>query len=179
MTKHPSGLHLLACPKAPDEQAQLNPQALEALLKAFRGEYALAFLDVPTGMGEINVAAFDLVDICLVVLTPDASAMRATQRYIQSLYKNDKPLGLVLNQYGRTAPVSPKEIEDHLEQRVYATLPIDQSAVWSNISYGLPCALKQRRGLGRALRRLSKTVLKVANRSPAWESEQFLNDLVE
>jgi len=179
ITGHPSGLHLLACPDVPDEQAQLNPEALEALLNAFRQEYALTLLDVPTGMGVINVAAFRLVEICLVVLTPDASALRATQRYIQSLYKNDKPLGLVLNQYGRAAPVSPQEIEEHLEQRAYAVLPIDQSAVWANISYGLPCALKQRRGLGRALRRLSKTVLKVANRSPAWDSEQFLNDLVE
>jgi pilus assembly protein CpaE len=176
ITEHPSGLHLLACPGVPDEQAHLKPESLDPLLKAFRQEYHITLLDVPTGMGVINVAAFRLVDLCLVVLTPDASALRATQRYIGSLYKHDKPLGLVLNQYGRAAPVKPMEIEDQLEQRAYAVLPIDQSAVWANISYGQPCALRQRRGLGGAIRKLSKTMLKAAQRSPNWKANPLLDE---
>ncbi|MBL7162247.1 MAG: AAA family ATPase [Anaerolineales bacterium] len=176
ITKHESGLHLLACPEVPDAQANLTRDSLEALLTAFRQEYALTLLDVPTGMGIINVAAFHLVDIRLILLTPDAPALRATQRYTNSLSKNEKPVGLVLNQYERGAPVSPKEIESHLEQRLYAILPVDQSAVWANISYGQPCALRQRRGLGRALRGLSKTVLKVAKRSGQWEYNDHLSD---
>jgi len=175
-TKHESGLHLLACPETPDAQANLPRESLEALLTALRQEYALTLLDVPTGMGVINVAAFHMVDIRLILLTPDAPALRATQRYANSLSKNEKPLGLVLTQYGRGAPVSPKEIESHLEQRLYAILPVDQSAVWANVSYGQPCALRQRRGLGRALRGLSKTVLKVAKRSGYWDYNDQLSD---
>ncbi|MBC8505621.1 MAG: AAA family ATPase [Anaerolineales bacterium] len=175
-TQHDSGLHLLACPEFPDAQANLTRESLAALCTAFRQEYALTLLDVPTGMGVINVAAFHLVDMRLILLTPDAPALRATQRYANSLSKNEKPVGLVLNQYGRGAPVSPKEIESHLGGRLYATLPVDQSAVWANVSYGQPCALKQRRGLGRALRGLSKTVLKVAKRSEYWDHNGQLSD---
>lgn len=170
-TPHETGLHLLACPELPDVQNQLSSQALEALLSAFRQEYALTLLDVPTGMDEVNVAAFKLADIRLVVLTPDASALRASQRYLDALFKHEKPVGLVLNQYSRGAPVKPKEIESHLDQRAYAVLPIDQSAVWVNVSYGQPCALKQRSGLGRALRSLAKVLLKLARRSRNWDSD--------
>ncbi len=176
ITAHESGLHLLACPDVPDAQVNLTRESLEALLTAFRQEYALTLLDVPAGMGVINVAAFHLVDIRLILLTPDAPALRATQRYANSLTKNEKPVGLVLNQYGRGAPVSPKEIESHLDGRLYAILPVDQGAVWANVSYGQPCALRQRRGLGRALRGLSKTVLKVARRSKYWDHNGQLLD---
>ena len=174
ITKHKSGLHLLACPEFPDDQVKITRDSLEALLGAFRQEYAVTLLDVPTGMGVINVSAFHLVDIALVLITPDAPALRATQSYLNSLSKHEKPLGLILNQYGRGAPVSPKEIEAHFERRLYAILPVDQSAVWANVSYGQPCALRQRRGLGRALRNLSKTVLKIAKRSRHWDySDRF------
>lgn len=169
ITGHESGLHLLACPEIPDHHADLTNDSMEALLAAFRQEYSLIMLDTPTGMDIISVAAFRLADLRLVLLTPDAISLRATKRFLNSLSPNEKPTGLVLNQYGRGEPVKPKEIENYLEKRIYAILPVDPVAVWANVSYGQPCALKRKRGLGRALRGLSKTVLKVAKRSGHWE----------
>lgn len=170
VTRHASGLHLLACPEVPDAQAEFTRPALEALLAALRQEYALIVLDVPAGMGVINVSAFHLADLRLVLLTADAPALRATQRYLGCLARGEKPIGLVLNQYGRGAPVSPREIGEHLDGPLYAILPVDASAAWANIGYGQPCALKQKRGLGAALRGLAKTILKTAKRAGLWET---------
>lgn len=175
VTPHASGLHLLASPEVPDLHADMQRPTLEALLAALGQEYTLVLLDVPTGLGVLNVAAFHLADIRLVVMTPDAPALRATQRYVGGFAQSEKPVGLVLNQYGRGAPVNPKEIGEHINRPVYAVLPVDSSAVWANISYGKPCALKRRRGLGHALRRLASATLKAAKRNALWEYDSSSN----
>lgn len=183
ITAHVSGLDLLACPERPDTFAEFTPRNegvegaltrpfLEALLSAFRQAYALVVLDLPPGMNAIAAAAFSLADIRLMVLTPDAIALRATRRLLASLPEDEKPLGLVLNQYSRGAAVTPNEIESHLGRKLYAILPVDPAAVWTNVSYGQPCVLKQKRGLGRALRELSKTSLTVAEQPGIWLSKR-------
>lgn len=168
ITSHMSNLHLLACPEDPMQGELLSNQNLDTLLSFLRNEYAIVVLDLPAGMDEPVLAAYDLVDLCLVVLTPDAPTIRATKRLFDSLPSSDRHIGLVVNQYGRGAPVKPKEIENHLEAQaqICAVLPVDPAAVWVNISFGQPCVLRRKRGLGRAIRGMANTVLKVAKKGP-------------
>jgi len=42
---------------------------------------------------------------------------------------------------------------------LYAVLPVDARAVWENVSYGQPCALTRKKGLGKALRLLSARIV--------------------
>ena len=170
ITEHDTGLHLLACPENPEHHALLRPDSLEALLEVFRQEYSLVILDTPTGMGDLAETAFLQADIRLVLLTPDAPTLRATQRYTTALAGDDHPAGLVLNQYSRGAPITPQEIREFLDIPLLSVLPVDQTAVWANVSYGQPCALNRKRGLGRALRKLAQTTLKAARNSELWES---------
>jgi pilus assembly protein CpaE len=163
VTSYRPGVDLLASPP----QVEWNPiptkNELASLLEAFRKEYDLIVVDVPSGATELVRAALELVDLQLILLTPDAPALRATARYLASLPKGGPPTGLVINQQGQGAAVSPTEIKKHLGISLVGVLPIDPQGVWANVSYGEPCALRKSSKLGKSIRNLSTRLIKMLN----------------
>lgn len=163
VTGYRPGLDLLASPPQVTWNQPLNKADLESLLDAFRKEYELVLVDVPTGVTDLAQAALDLVDLRLILLTPDAPALRATTRYLESLPNSGPPTGLVISQHAQGAAVTPTEIKNHLGKSLAGVLPIDPRGVWANISYGEPCALRKSSKLGQAIRKLSAQLLKMVN----------------
>jgi pilus assembly protein CpaE len=163
VTGYRPGLDLLASPPQVTWNQPLNKGELTSLLDAFRREYELVLVDVPAGVSALAQAALDLVDLRLILLTPDAPALRATARYIESLPSSGPPTGLVISQHAQGAAVSPTEIKNHLGKSLVGVLPIDPQGVWANISYGEPCALRKSSKLGQAIRKLSTQLLKMVN----------------
>lgn len=161
------GLDFLACPPRQVGDHILDHEALKAFLTAFREEYELVLLDTPSGGGEMNRAAFVLSDIQLIVLTPDAPALRATSRYIKSMPEGERMTALVINQHSPGAAIKPEEIADHLQKQLYAVLPVDPSGVWANVSYGQPCVLRKSSRLGKSIQKLSTKLLRNINQLSA------------
>jgi len=153
LTSHASGVKLLAAPKS--YQSRLDSKSLALLLRALHRYFAVVVLDTATGLQGVSAAAYRLSRLRLMVLTPDAPALRSTQRLL-SVFPSELKSWLVLNQFTPDAPLSGAEIQRALKQRVFGVLPADPEAVWLNVSYGQPCVLKKRRsGLGKALYQLA------------------------
>ena len=165
VTPYQPGLDLLASPPRISWNQALSKSDLAALLDAFRRVYELIVVDAPTGISEIALAALELVDFRLIVLTPDGPALRTTSRYLDSFPEGGPPTGLVLSQHAQGAAITPTEIKDHLGKNLVGVLPIDPRGVWSNISYGEPCVLKKSSKLGAAIRALSSRLLKMINQN--------------
>ncbi len=163
VTGYRPGMDLLASPPQVTWNQPLNKKELTALLEAFRKEYELVLMDVPTGVSDTALAALNLVDLRLILLTPDAPTLRATTRYIESLPAGGPPIGLVINQHSPGAAVTPTEIKNHLNKSLVGVLPIDSQGVWANISYGEPCIFRKSSKLGQAIRNLSARLLKMVN----------------
>lgn len=161
ITEYRPGVDILACPSDLSWDQNLQEEGVSSLLNAFREEYDLIVFDTSPGASPINEAAFSLADIRLVVLTPDAPALRATARYLEAVPENEKITGLVINQQTAGAAVTPDEIKDHLGERLFAVLPMDPSGVWANISYGEPCVLRKSSKSGKSIRQLSVRLLKI------------------
>ncbi len=159
-TEYRPGLDFLACPPKFMGDRILDQEGIEALLAAFWEEYELVLLDTPSGGGEMNRAAYVLSDVRLIVLTPDAPALRATGRYLKSIPEGEGVTALVINQHSPGAAIKPEEIADHLQKQLYAVLPMDPSGVWANVSYGQPCVLRKNSRLGKSIRQLSTKVLR-------------------
>ena len=157
------GLDLLACPSEIAWNKPLQKSELTVLLEVFRDLYEVVILDLPTGTSNLAYYSLDLVDLRLIVVTPDAPSLRAASRYLQSLPINRTPFSLVINQHGRSAAVTPSEVENHLGVKLAGVLPIDPQGVWANVSYGEPCVLHKSSKLGRATRKLSTRLIKIIN----------------
>jgi len=163
VTPYLPGMDLLACPPHTSWDKSLKNNDLTSLLNAFRKEYGMVLLDVPACISYYAFSALNLVDLRLVILTPDAPALRATSRYLESLPGSSPPTGLVVNQLGSGAAVTPIEIKNYLEKSVVGVLPIDPQGVWANISYGEPCILQRSSKLGKSIRKLSAKLLNMVN----------------
>jgi len=153
LTPHASGLKLLAAPKS--FQTRLDPKALQLLLQALHRQFTVVVLDTSTGLQGVNAAAYHLSRLRLMVLTPDAPALRSTQRLLSAIPSDQEKAVLLLNQYTSGTPLSVDDVHEALQHRVVGVLPADPEAVWLNVGYGQPCVLKRRSGLGQALRQLA------------------------
>ena len=161
VTEYEPDLDLLACPNEVRWNSQFSPGGLTSLLDTFRSQYELVLVDVPAGVSDLTRAALEEVDLRLVLLTPDAPALRTTTRYLQSLRSNDSQIGLVINQQAQGAIITPTEIKNHLDMNLMGVLPIDPQGVWANICYGEPCVLRKSSKLGQAIRSLSTNIVKI------------------
>ncbi len=159
VTPYQPGMDLLACPPHTIWDKSLKSTDLTSLLNAFRKEYKMILLDVPAYISDYTFSILNLVDLRLVILTPDAPALRATSRFLESLPGSSIPTNLVVNQLGPGAAVTPIEIKNYLGKSVVGVLPIDPQGVWANISYGEPCVLQRTSKLGKAIRKLSGKLL--------------------
>jgi len=174
VTEFRPGLDVLACPPDVSWEPGLGAEGVSFLLSAFRKEYDVVVLDTVSGAGEIVKAAYDLVDLRIVVLTPDAPALRATGRYLDASRGKGEQVGLVINQHSPGAAVTPQEIQAHLDQQLLAVLPMDPKGVWANVSYGEPCVLRKNNSFGKSLRQLSTRLIKVMDQ---WaEGDQPLSE---
>lgn len=166
VTPYRPGLDLLASPPQIAWDQPLRTGGLASLLSAFREQYEAVLVDVPTGITGLAREALDEVDLRLILLTPDAPALRVTSRYLNSLGTEGSPTGLVINQHTSGAAVTLAEIKDHLGKSLVGVLPIDPQGVWANVSYGEPCVLRKSSKLGAAIRNVSSRLLKMTKSNP-------------
>lgn len=155
-----NGLDILACPSETVFDKEIKKAQLHALFTALRDEYDLVVIDTHTGLGEMSLSACEFANIRLVILTPDAPALRSTSRFVESWSKEDHRTGLVINQHSPGSAIEPQEIQDHLNHPILGVLPMDPGSAWKNVSYGEPCVLHKKSAFGKSLRQLSTNVLK-------------------
>jgi len=168
ITEYRPDLDLLASPPYLTKTEVIKMENLSLLLNALKKEYDLIVLDTPTGIDPPVRGCLALADIKLMLLTPDAPALRSTSRFLSALQNPIKMNGLIINQYSPGAAITPEEIKDHLGHTVCGVLPIDQAGVWANISYGEPCIFRKSSKLGKSIRQLSGKLLRLIDHG--WEN---------
>lgn len=142
---------------------------LAALVSALEGHYQFLVADgfVPQN-GLYSHFQFDLQ---LIVVTPDAPALRATSRFWEEYGQQQANFGLVLNQWHADCGIRPREIQDHLGLPLWAVLPIQKRSVWQNITYGTLCVHQGKNPLREAFHKLAVRILKSAEKGSFFEFE--------
>jgi len=155
-----NGLDILACPSETIFDKKIKKGQLRSLFTALRNEYDLVVIDTHTGLGKLSQTAYEFASLRLVILTPDAPALRSTSRFVRSGFRSDQRMGLVINQHSPGSAIDPQEIQQHLDRKLWGVLPMDPSSAWANVSYGKPCVLRKKSPFGKSLRQLSTRLVK-------------------
>jgi len=163
ITEYRPGLDILASPPGMVLSEVFTKDYLSILLDTMRNEYDLVVLDTPSGNDITARESLGLVDIRLLLLTPDIPALRSISRLLTGLPDQEIMTGLVINQHSPGAAINPDEIKSRLGAPIFGVLPMDPDGVWSNISYGEPCVLRKSSKLGRSIRHLSARLLRVGD----------------
>jgi pilus assembly protein CpaE len=141
VTPHSTNLAVLAAPLEAHEAEDIKPQDVTEILHLLRHRYASVILDLPHTFDPVTVAALDLSDDILVVLTLDIPGLRATKRALKVFDRLDYPrekVHVVVNRWSKNIDVQLQKVEAHLGERLIGFVPNDYRRVMDSINLGNP-----------------------------------------
>src|SRR5271163_428175 len=129
LTKHPSGVCLLAAPKRIEEGELVSDLTVGTVLDLTRQLFDYVIVDCGDHVDENGVAAWERSDFLFYVLNQSIAAARSAWRFIDLFER----LGLttlephfILDRYNPSHPLTDKAIESTLAKPIYTRIPADE-----------------------------------------------------
>lgn len=141
VTNHSRNLSLLAAPLEPHEAEDITVQDVSEVLHLMGHRYECIVLDLPHTFDPVTVAALDLADDILLVMTMDIPGIRSTKRALKVFERLGYPRGkirVVVNRWSKSIDVELQRVEAHLNEQLIGFVPNDYPKVIESINLGQP-----------------------------------------
>jgi pilus assembly protein CpaE len=141
VTNHSANLAVLAAPLEAHEAEDIKPEDVSEILHLLKQRYECIVLDLPHTFDPVTVAALDLADDILVVLTLDIPGIRGAKRALKVFerldYRRDR-VHVVVNRWSKGIDVQLQKVEAHLGEQLIGFVPNDYRRVMDSINLGRP-----------------------------------------
>jgi pilus assembly protein CpaE len=141
ITSHSANLALLAAPLETHETEQIEPDHVTEILHLVSQRYSRIVLDLPHTFDPITIAALDMADEILLVMTLDIPGIRATKRALDVLdrlgYARSR-IHSVVNRWTKNSDVELQKVQAHLGEQFIGFVPNDYRKVMDSINLGRP-----------------------------------------
>jgi len=141
VTNHSRNLSLLAAPREAHEAEDITVQNVSEVLHIMGRRYECLVLDLPHTFDPVTVAALDLADDILLVMTMDIPGIRSTKRALKVFERLGYPRGkirVVVNRWSKSIDVELQKVETHLDEQLIGFVPNDYPKVIESINLGQP-----------------------------------------
>ena len=141
VTSHSARLSLLAAPLEAHEAEDITSQDIVEMLHLLGRRHECIVLDLPHSFDPLTVAALDLADEVLLVMTLDIPGIRSTKRALKVFERLGYPRGkirVVVNRWSKNIDVELKKVETHLDEQLVGLIPNDYPKVMESINLGRP-----------------------------------------
>ncbi len=141
VTPHSARLSLLAAPIEAHDAEDIQPHDVSEALHLLGQRYDCMVLDLQHTFDPITVAALDLADDILVLLTLDIPGIRSAKRALKIFERLGYPrqkIRLVINRWSKNIDVELKKVEAHLDEQLIGFVPNDYRKVMESINLGKP-----------------------------------------
>jgi len=140
LTRHPSGLRVLAAPLEPAFADEISTGALMEILGLLRQMFDYVVVDTASLLDELLLSLLERSDQVLMVVDMDLPSVKNAKLALETLrllkFPTDK-VQLVLNRSNAKARLDEKEIERSLKIKISAAIPSD-GMVPASINEGKP-----------------------------------------
>jgi len=140
ITKHSSGVAVLAQSGKMEESEHIAPADIGKLIGVLRQHYDRVIIDGVRGFDEIALAALDASQSLLMTLTQDVPAVRNAQRCLElfgRLGYDQSKVKLILNRYQKASRITLDVIADTLHVPVAHTISNDFVSIIDAINRGV------------------------------------------
>ena len=147
LTRHSSGVHVLAAPPQPVMPAPGSGQAVKRIVSLLKGHFPYIVADTASSLDEATTAMLTASDLVIVVVAAEVQTLQTTIASLpalRALGHADDNLWLVLNQHAPQSPLPAQTVEKALRQPVRAMIPCEP-ALSQAIQRGVPLILHQPR----------------------------------
>jgi pilus assembly protein CpaE len=141
ITSHSANLALLAAPLETHEAEEIQPEHVTEILHLVSQRYSRVVLDLPHTFDPVTVAALDMADAILLVMSLDIPGIRSTKRALGVLERLGYPrarIHVVVNRWTKNIDVELQKVESHLGDQFLGLVPNDYRKVIDSINLGRP-----------------------------------------
>jgi pilus assembly protein CpaE len=179
LTRHSSGLQLLAAPARIADVVRVTPTAVNLLLPLAVRHFPFVVVDLDSPYRAEQQAVMLQADVILLVMRLDFISLRNTRRTLDLLQESGisrDRVQIVVNRGGQPGEIAVAQAEESLDMKILHSLPDDPKTVNRAINNGIPVVLQSPSAkISRALVELvtslvePKTVRRQA--APTWYSK--------
>lgn len=144
VTKHKSGLEILAGSDNFDRPGAADSGVIEELFRLLSKQYEHVVIDAGSQVNSCAVAALYAADRIFLVANPDVPSVRNAQRLlerIRELGASGDRVRLLLNRAVEPLPVPRRQIENALGHQVHHLFPSDYKTVSTALNSGVPLTM--------------------------------------
>jgi pilus assembly protein CpaE len=159
LTRHGSGLHVLAAPPA-IERSRFTSEQISEGLEVIRSVFSCVVLDLPHDLDPSTVTALDGSDDVLYMVGLSVPAVRVSAAGLQALKHigiEQRKIKVVVSRADAREDVSLKQAREALGLSVFWRIPNDYPTVVSSVNDGTPFVLSSPRSeIARNIRQLGE-----------------------
>jgi pilus assembly protein CpaE len=144
VTKHKSGLEILAGSDQFDRPGGNDASPIEELFRLLARQYEYIIVDAGSQLNACTTASLYTGDTIFLVANPDVPSVRNAQRLldrVRQLGACGERVRVLLNRAAEPFPIPPKQIEAALGHPIHHTFPSDYKTVSTALNSGVPLAL--------------------------------------
>lgn len=142
MSRHDSGLDLLAAPTLPERSEEIRPEHVSRILELINQHYETAVIDCASmHVSECEVEPLRISEKIFIVTELSLPALRnATRlkRLFSELSIGNDRIEFVINRYHKGSSLSIENAEETLKKKIFWLFPNDYSDVMQSINRGTP-----------------------------------------
>ncbi len=162
-------ISLLAAPTEIGRDEDVRPDHITQIITMLRSQPGNVLIDPQHALSENTIAALDLADDLILLVTLDIPSIRSAKRALDIFrrlgYERDR-IKVVLNRFTKSPEFEPKQIEKVLEHKIDALLSNDYKAAISSINMGEPLVQSKTQS------KLQNEFITLASKLPNVKSEE-------
>ena len=170
VTKHKSGLEILAGSDLFDRPGSSDNAALEEVFRLLGKQYEQVIVDAGSQLNTCAVTALYTADTICLVVTPDVPSVRNAQRLLDRIGQlgacGDR-VRVLLNRAAEPYPIPLAQIETALGHPIDHRFPSDYKTVSAALNSGVPLALSGTSDMATQFDRFTRRVLNAVEETPA------------
>ena len=139
LIRHQSGIQVMLSSSSPEYAELIRPEHIDAILSTLRTEYDYVILDMGTALGDCAIAALEMADTILMIVTEDIAALhdvKRSMRVLEALNLQDK-VKIVVNKEG-ISNITIKNVSTLLEAQPVLIVPYDIKSAMVAVNRGIP-----------------------------------------
>jgi pilus assembly protein CpaE len=141
ITPHSARLSLVAAPIEAHDAEDIRPEDVTEILHQLSQKFEFIVLDLPHTFDPVSIAALDMVDEILLLLTVDIPGIRSTKRALKVFDRLGYPrqkTHVVVNRWSKNIDSELSKVEAHLGEQLIGLVPNDYRRVMDSINLGRP-----------------------------------------
>ncbi len=140
LTRHESGLYVVAGADTPSAADSISAAEARALVELLAQSFKFVVLDTGPGLGEHTLTALDMATDLVLITELDVPGIRGLRKELETITELGLPHKhhIVVNGEDKTSGLTVRDVEQTCHTTVNVVLPRNSKAVMRSVNQGIP-----------------------------------------